>query len=136
MLAEPEPPATLESKCAILSPSTNKPRTQAQIASESKIVAECVPVSNDICHVKPSILYIWRRKFDVPPGYAASLVKDQEQINEWSKVIVSEKRIAEVVLLYLSPSNKKLAERLKCGGGAAPFVEQLVVIRFCGIYML
>ena len=63
-------------------------------------------------------------------------MKDQEQINEWWKVIVSEKRTAEEVFLYLSPLNKKIARRLKREGGAALSREELVFIRCCGIYML
>ena len=134
--AEPEPAATLQSESAILSPSTDRPRTRAQTAFELKPPAECVPVSNVISDVKPPALYVGRRKFEVPSGYAGSLVKDQEQINEWWKVIVSEKRTAEEVFLYLSPSNKKIARRLKREGGAALPREELVFIRFCGIYML
>ena len=136
MSAEPEPAATLQSESAILSPSTDRPRTRAQTAFELKPPAECVPVSNVISDVKPPVLYVGRRKFEVPSGYAGSLVKDQEQINEWWKVIVSEKRTAEEVFLYLSPSNKKIARRLKREGGAALPREELVFIRFCGIYML
>ena len=67
---------------------------------------------------------------------AGSVAKDQEQINEWWKVIVSEKRTTQEVFLYLSPSNKKIARRLKREGGAALSEKQLVFIRFCGIYML
>ena len=136
MLAEPEPPATLQSESAILSPSINKPRTRAQTALDSKPSAECVPVSNVICVVKSPVLYIGRHKFEVPSGYAGSLVQDQEQINEWSKVIVSEKRTTEEVFLFLSPSNKKIARRLQREGGAALSREELVFIRFCEIYML
>ena len=86
--------------------------------------------------VKPPVLYIGRRKFDLPPRYAGSLVKDQEQINEWWTAIVSEKRTAQEVFSYLSPSNKRITRRLKRESGAALSREQLVFIRFCGIYML
>ena len=41
VLAEPEPPATLQSESAILSPSTNKPRTRAQTALDSKPPPRC-----------------------------------------------------------------------------------------------
>ena len=116
VLAEPEPPATLQSESAILSPSTNKPRTRAQTALESKPPAECVLLSNVFCEAKPPVLDIGRGKFEVPSGYAGSLVKDQERINEWWKVIVSEKRTAEKVFLYLSWSNKKIARRLQREG--------------------
>ena len=132
---EPEPPATLQSEYAILSPSTDKPRTQAQTALELKPPVECVPVSNVISDVKSPVLHIGRRKFEVPSGYAGSLVKDQEQMNEWWKVIVSEKRTAEEVFLYLSPSNQKIARRLKREGGAVLSREELVFIRFCGAYI-
>ena len=65
-----------------------------------------------------------------------SLVKNKEQINECWEVIIADKRTAQGMFWYLSPSNWKIARRLKCESGAALSGEQLVFIRFCMKYML
>ena len=73
-----------------------------------------------------------RHKFEMPPRCASSLEKDQKE--KLSKVIVVEK-IAQQVYLYLSPTNQKIACRLKRENGVAHSREQLMFIRVCGKYM-